>query len=81
MAFGTIPLVTSDVNTSSYMEPLIENIHYIKVNDPDDVKNKISTVSQEKWLEMSNACNAWFMKNVHSDNCWNYMINDIMYNQ
>ena len=30
MAFGTVPLVTSDVNTSSYMEPLVENIHYIK---------------------------------------------------
>ena len=79
MAFGTIPLVTLDVNTSSYMEPLIENTHYVKVNSPDDLKNKINTISQEKWLEMSNACNKWFMKNVHSDNCWNNMINNILY--
>lgn len=81
MAFGTIPLVTSDVNTLSYMEPLVENIHYIKVNIPDDVKNKISTISEEKWAEMSNACSKWFIENIHSDNCWNNMINNILYYQ
>ena len=51
------------------MEPLIENMHYIKVNVPDDVKNEINTISEEKRAEMSNACIKWFMKNVHSDNC------------
>ena len=32
MAFGVIPLVTEGVTTTSYMEPLIENTHYLLVS-------------------------------------------------
>ena len=45
MAFGTVPLVTSEVNTTSYMEPLIENVHYISVKTPNELKQKVSTMT------------------------------------
>ena len=41
MAFGTVPIVTPEVSVSSYMEPLIENTHYIKVTTPAELKEKI----------------------------------------
>ena len=38
MAFGTIPVITPEVSIESYMEPVIENIHYIRVNNSDEFK-------------------------------------------
>jgi len=78
MAFGTIPLITADVNVDFYIEPLIENIHYIKVNSPDELKSKIS-INKEKWIEMSNNCHLWYMRNVHSENSWNTTISSILF--
>ena len=41
MAFGTVPIVTEDVNTSSYQEPLVENKHFFKVDSPTQLKKII----------------------------------------
>jgi hypothetical protein len=79
MAFGTVPIVTDGVTTSSYMEPLIENIHFIKVSSPDEVKQKINSITDEKWSEMSKACYEWYQRNVHSKNAWTNMIEHILY--
>lgn len=79
MAFGTIPVVTPEVTTSSYMEPLIENTHYLKVKNVEDFKNKVNIIPQKKWEEMSNACYEWYQRNIHSKNCWNNMITNILY--
>ena len=78
MAFGTIPLITTEVSVDAYIEPLIENIHYIKVNSPDELKSKVS-ISKEKWIEMSNNCHLWYMRNVHSENSWNTTISYILF--
>jgi len=80
MAFGTVPIMTPEVSVKSYMEPLIENIHYILVKNPDELKLKISNITKEKWIEMSLECYNWYQRNVHSNNCWNTMINNILYN-
>lgn len=80
MAFGTIPVITPNVTVESYMEPLIENTHYIYVSGHEEFKNKISIITQEKWQEMSNSCYEWYQRNVHSKNCWNNMISNILYN-
>lgn len=80
MAFGTVPVITPNVCVESYMEPLIENTHYIKVISPEDFNNKIRIIPQKKWEVMSNACYEWYQRNVHSKNCWNNMINHILYN-
>ena len=79
MAFGTVPIVTPEVNVSSYMEPLIENTHYILVKDPKELKEKVVDISEEQWTKMSKACYDWYQRNVHSKNCWKNMIEHILY--
>jgi len=80
MAFGVIPLVTEGVTITSYMEPLVENKHYLFVSSPDDLKDKIQNMTESKWKHMSNNCFEWYQRNVHSSNCWNNMISNILYN-
>lgn len=80
MAFGTVLIITTEVSIKSYSEPLIENIHYIQVSSPEELKNKISLISKEKWCYMSNECYQWYQRNIHSNNCWNNMISNILYN-
>mgnify|MGYP000935215055 CR=1 FL=1 len=79
MAFGTVPIVTPEVNVSSYMEPLIENTHYIRVTSSDELTKRINTITPEHWEKMSRACYEWYQRNVHSKNCWNNMIEHILY--
>ena len=78
MAFGTIPIVTPEVCTDSYMEPLIENVHYIFVNSPEEMKHKIENVSSDEWKIMSKNCYDWYQRNVHSDNSWSNMVNNVL---
>ena len=79
MAWGTVPIITPDVNISSYMEPLIENIHYVYAENTEKLTEKIKLINENKWKEMSTSCHKWYMKNVHSSNCWNNMISEILY--
>ena len=74
MAFGTVPIITTDVCISSYMDPPKENVHYIFVNSPNELENKINKISQEQWEKMSKNCYDWYQKNVISDNMWQNMI-------
>lgn len=78
MAFGTVPIITPDVCISSYMDPPKENVHYIFVNSPNELKNKINKISQEQWDFMSKNCYDWYQKNVISDNMWQNMIENIL---
>lgn len=78
MAFGTVPIITSEVSLS-YMDPLIENTHYISVNTPEELKIKIETINDEQWNKMSNECYNWYQRNIHSNHCWNTMIQNILY--
>jgi len=80
MAFGTVPIVTPEVTVSSYMEPLIENTHYILVKTPEELKEKMANINNEQWTKMSTACYEWYQRNVHSKNCWKNMIEYILYN-
>jgi len=79
MAFGTVLIVTPGVTTHSYMEPLIEGIHYIRVSNPSEIPYKLSDITKEKWEEMSIACYEWYQRNVYSTNCWSNMISNILY--
>ena len=79
MAFGTVPIVTDGVTTDSYMEPLIENIHFIKVISPDEIRPRISQISDAKWSEMSTACYEWYQRNAFSRNAWTNMMEHILY--
>ena len=74
MAMGTVPLVTDHVTIHSYQDPPVENVHYVRVKTPEDLKQKVADISPEKWDEMSRACHDWYMRNVHSDEAWTTMI-------
>ena len=80
MAFGTVPVVTPEVSIKDYMDPPVENVHYLRVNSPEELKEKVSNISEEKWKEMSKACYEWYQRNVHSDNCWENMVLNMLYN-
>ena len=79
MAFGTVPIVTPEVTVFSYMEPLIENTHYILIKTPEELKQKIANIDEKQWTHMSSACYEWYQRNVHSKNCWKNMIEHILY--
>jgi hypothetical protein len=79
MAFGTVPIVTDGVTTDSYIEPLQENKHFLRVSCPDEIRKKIDEIDEEKWRDMSNECYEWYQRNVYSTNCWNNMISYVLY--
>lgn len=79
MAFGTVPIVTPNVNTTSYLEPLIEGVHYIRVSTPEQIPETVRSISPEQWLRMSNACKDWYMRNIHSDNMWKTFMGHLLY--
>jgi hypothetical protein len=80
MALGTVPIITETVCIDSYMDPPQENIHYIRCNNPDNLKTLLSNITLEEWLSMSNNCYNWYQKNVHSKNSFNNFLTNILYN-
>ena len=80
MAFGTVPIITPEVEINSYINPPQENIHFIRVSNSNEYKEKIENISQEKWSNMSNSCIDWYENNVNSKNAWNTTISNILYN-
>ena len=80
MALGTVPIITESVCIDSYMVPPQENIHYIRCNNPDNLKTILSNISQEKWESMSNNCYKWYQENVHSKNSFKNFLINILYN-
>ena len=81
MAFGTIPIVTEEVSISSYMDPPIENVHYICVKNTQEFKEKLEKMNEKKWKIMSKLCYEWYQRNIHSKTCWKHMIEHILYDE
>lgn len=79
MAVGCVPIITPEVSIKSYINPPQENIHYLTASTPQELKQKISNITEEKWNEMSNACHQWYLQNCHSLYSWNTTINTILY--
>jgi hypothetical protein len=61
------------------MNPPQENVHYITAKTPIELTNKISNISKEQWEIMSKACYDWYQANVYSKNCWNKILENILY--
>ena len=81
MAFGTIPIVTEEVIITSYMDPPIENVHYICVKNTQEFKEKLEKMNEKKWKIMSKLCYEWYQRNIHSKTCWKHMIEHILYDE
>ena len=80
MAFGTVPIITEAVSIDSYMDPPKENVHYIRCNNPENLKDILSKITSEQWAIMSNNCYEWYQKNVYSKNSFKYFLANILYN-
>lgn len=80
MAVGTVPIITESVSIESYMNPPTENVHYIRCNNPENLKTILSNISQEEWEDMSKKCYDWYQKNVHSKNSFKNFLTNILYN-
>ena len=79
MAFGTVPIVTAEVNVKSYMEPLVENKHYITVKDQEELVEKLKVITEEDWNLMSKRGYEWYQRNVYSKQSFTNMISKILY--
>lgn len=79
MALGTVPIVTKNVNVESYISELKEGEHYVSAITCKQLKKKLKGIDEEKWREMSESCKTWYKNNIHSENYWNVLINDILY--
>lgn len=80
MGLGTVPIITSEVNITSYMDPPIPYVHYIKIDHADELVNKLNKISPEEWEKMSKNCREWYLKNIHSKNCMSTFLDYFFYN-
>jgi hypothetical protein len=79
MGLGTVPIITPEVSITSYMDPPEEGKHFIRCNDPKNLKEILSKITEEKWEVMSKNCYEWYQKNVYSKNVMTMMLNNILY--
>lgn len=76
MALGTVPIITQDVSMTYYDSP-IENKHYFRINNADEIPNIIKNCSEETWTKMSTACIEWYNKNCSLQGSFNTTMNII----
>jgi hypothetical protein len=67
MAMGCVPIVAPEVDMSSYAEPPIEGVHYLRASSPDDVLEKMR---ESDWLTISAAAKAWWARNCSVKGLW-----------
>jgi hypothetical protein len=70
LSMGTVPIVTNGVEISDYAESLIDGTHVICVSNHEDAMAKICKISEEKWLEMSEAGFKWWKRNCSVEGSW-----------
>ena len=76
MACGTIPIVTRDVDLT-YYNNIIEGLHYLVIDKPEDITVIINNTSKELWQTMSNACVKWYKENCTIEGSFNTTMNII----
>lgn len=59
---GVVPIFTEDV-CFKYHEPIFENLHYIKVKTPQEIKEKIKNFSKDRWEFISYNGRQWYERN------------------
>jgi hypothetical protein len=71
LAMGTVPVVTSEVDISNYIEPLVVGIHVLLAKDKTDAIEQIACkMNAAKWLEMSEAGIDWWKRNCSVEGSW-----------
>jgi|TARA_R110000782_G_scaffold99704_2_gene185570 hypothetical protein len=62
LAMGTVPIFIDGCDTT-YHNPLIENVHYIKVSEPDEIPEKINDIDKNQWKLLSINGTNWYNAN------------------
>lgn len=69
LAVGTVPIIIKNqINTTSFENPLQENIHFLSVDSIENINHIIQNTSKENWNELSENGQKWYMKNIYSEN-------------
>lgn len=63
MAVGCVPICAPDVDMSSYADPPVEGVHYIRATSPAAASDSVGAMGQAEWEAMSAAGRAWWKKN------------------
>jgi len=63
LGMGVVPLFAPEVD-NTYYEPMTEGVHFLRVNDPSEVKKVIDSVSENQWKEMNEAGQDWYERNA-----------------
>ena len=63
LGMGVVPLFAPEVD-NKYYEPMVEGLHFLRVNSPEDVKSTIESISEERWTEMHKAGQDWYQRNA-----------------
>ena len=75
LAVGTVPIIVkNEINTTSFENPLQENIHFLSVDSIEDVNHIIQTTTKETWNELSDNGKTWYFENIHSSNSFKNLI-------
>jgi len=67
---GTVPIFTPGVD-NTYHEPLIEDVHFISVETPQQVKEKIDSITEQQWNDMHLAGQEWYNRNASINGSFN----------
>jgi hypothetical protein len=62
LGMGVIPVFTPQVNYD-YYDPLIEGVHFIKIENTKDFIEKINSITEPQFNDMQQAGQIWFEKN------------------
>jgi len=63
LGLGSVPIFAPEVD-NTYHEPLVEGLHFLRVDSPEQVKEKIDSTTKEQWIEMHEAGQDWFDRNA-----------------
>ena len=70
MAMGCVPIAGPDVDMTSYAEPPVEGLHYLRATTPAEVNDAIKMITPDRWMVMSVACKDWWKRNCSVDGLW-----------
>jgi hypothetical protein len=70
IGMGTVPVFAPEVD-NTYHEPLIEGVHFIRIQSPDQFKPVISSITQEQWQKMHDAGQDWYARNASVEGSFN----------
>ena len=63
LGMGVVPLFAPEVD-NTYHEPLIEGVHFLRVNDPSEVKQVINSIDEKRWERMVRSGQEWYDRNA-----------------